>query len=134
METKLLLVSSAKKGNKLVPRMMLSGKWLNEIGFEYGKLAAIQYEQGRISITLHEVDNYKELVRGAFKDGSSLFQICGKMYSSQKVIPHIQLAGIRFETLGFTIGSHIAVQYEYGFIQIILIHLNQLLDLKERRE
>lgn len=133
METKLMVVTNAKKGSKLVPRMRLGGKWLNEIGFEYGKLAAIQYEQGRIFIKLHDVDNYRDLVRGALKDGSSLFQICGKVYSSQKIIPHINLAGIRLETLGFSIGSHIAVRYEYGSIQITLVHLDQLIDLKEMK-
>jgi hypothetical protein len=134
METKVMIVTNAKKGaNRRIPRMRLSGDWLNEVGFESGKLATAKYDHGSISLRLEDSDNYRNLVRGAFKDGSGLFQVLGRM-RNQKMVPHINITGARLETLGFTIGSSIAVWYEYGFIQIRLIDLDKLIDLKQLKK
>jgi hypothetical protein len=127
METKIMSVGSAKgKGvNKRRPRIRLSGFWLDKIGFESGKLATAKYDHGSILLRLHDSDNYKNLVRGAFKEGSGLFQV-RRTVRNQKTVSHIDIKGFRLETLGFTIGSVIAVQYEHGFIKIMLIDLDKL--------
>jgi hypothetical protein len=36
------------------------------------------------------------------------------------------MKGLWLENFGFTIGSLIAVRYEYGFVQILLIDLDKL--------
>ncbi|MCL6592089.1 MAG: hypothetical protein K6U80_19345 [Firmicutes bacterium] len=134
METKVIAVTNVKKGaNRRVPRITLSGCWLNEIGFVSGKLAVAKYDHGIISLRLEESENYRNLVRGAFKDGSGLFQIYGRT-RNQKTISQIQIYGIRLETLGFAIGRFTLVQYEYGFIQIKLIDLDKVIDRKQLKE
>lgn len=127
METKIMTVGSAKTKvvNKRRPRIRLSGFWLNEIGFEGGKLAAAQYDHGSILIRAHNSDNYRNLVRGAVKEKSGLFQVRQTTHN-RKLTPHLELKGFRLELLGFAIGSVIAVRYEYGFIKITLIDLNKL--------
>lgn len=131
METKVIVVTKVNKGvDRHAPRITLSGYWLNKIGFECGKLAVIQYGHGNISIKLHEADEYRELVRGALKDGSSLFQVGGRMYTAPKILPSIHLIGVRLETLGFAVGRYTLVEYEYGFIRLRLLDLERLLDHK----
>ena len=127
METKVMSVGSAKTKvvNKRRPRIRLTGFWLNEIGFEGGKLAAAKYDHGTILLHAHDSDNYRNLVRGAFKEKSGLFQVRQTTHN-RKLTTHIEIMGFRLETLGFSIGNVIAVRYEYGFIKITLIDLNKL--------
>jgi hypothetical protein len=126
METKLMSVSGAKTKvvNKRAPRIRLSGNWLDTIGFEGGKLAAAQYDHGSILLRAHDSDNYRNLVRGAYKTGAGLFQVRQTTHN-RKLTSYIEIKGARLEPLGFTIGSVIAVQYEHGFIKITLIDLDQ---------
>lgn len=129
METKVMVVTNVKKGansTRRVPRITLSGDWLSGIGFESGKLATAQYDHGSILLRLHDAQDYRDLVRGAFKDGSGLFQVHGRSYKGQKMVSRISLLGVRLETLGFSIGSHVLLRYEYGMIKITLLDLSKV--------
>jgi len=126
METKVISVGSAKgNGLKRRPRIRLSGDWLEKIGFESGKLAVAKYEYGSIILQAHDSDNYRNVVKGAFKAGAGLFQV-RREFRNKKLVSNIVITGFRLEPLGFAIGSVIAVRYEYGFIKIILINLDKL--------
>ena len=85
METKLMHVTNCIRPNRLKPRIHLTGEWLSKIGFESGKLATAQYESGSIILRLHEAEDYKDLVRGAFKDGSGLFQVTGRTRNQKNI-------------------------------------------------
>ena len=127
METKVMCVGSAKTKavNKRAPIIRLTGDWLDKIGFEGGKVATAQYDHGSILLRAHDSENYRNLVRGAYKTGAGLFQV-RRLTHNRKLITYIYIKGARLESLGFTIGSVIAVQYEHGFIQITLIDLDKL--------
>ena len=123
METKVMVVTSG--GTKRLPVIKLTGNWLDEIGFEYGKLVTAEYGQGKILLQLQDSDNYKDLVKGALKASSGLFQV-RRNFQHKKLFSHIDISGFWLEPLGFTVGSVIAVRYEYGLIKILLIDLDKL--------
>ena len=127
METRVLTVTHAKTKsvNRRRPVIKLGGNWLDEIGFSAGKLVTAEYERGRILLRLQDSDNYKDLVKSALKASSGLFQVRLET-NNKKQFPQIDLKGVWLENIGFTIGSVIAVRYEYGFIKILLIDLSKL--------
>lgn len=127
METRIMVVTSAKAKNMIRRRPVIrfQGNWLDEIGFSSGKLATAEYEQGRIILRLQDSDNYKDLVRSALKASSGLFQVRLET-NNKKQFSQIDIKGFWLETIGFTIGSVIAVRYEFGFIKIFLINLEKL--------
>ncbi|MCL6591992.1 MAG: type I toxin-antitoxin system SymE family toxin [Firmicutes bacterium] len=121
METKVMVVSSRGK----TPAIRLSGNWLEKIGFEYGKLVTAEYATGKIILRLEDSDNYKDLVKGALKASSGLFQV-SQHFQHYKYFTLIEISGFWMKQLGFVVGSVVAVRYEYGFIKILLIDLEKL--------
>lgn len=125
METRVLVVTSAKAANRRRPVIKLTGDWLDEIGFTYGKLVTAEYETGKIILRLEDSDNYKDLVKSALKASSGLFQVRRETHN-KKQFSQIDLKGFWLENIGFNIGSVFAARYEYGLIKILLIDLEKL--------
>lgn len=125
METRVFVVTRAKAAGRRRPVIRLQGDWLDEIGFAYGKLVTAEYETGKITLRLQDSDNYKDLVKGAFKASSGLFQV-RKESNNKRHYSQINLKGFWLENIGFTIGSVFAARYEYGLIKILLIDLEKL--------
>jgi hypothetical protein len=74
---------------------------------------------------LQDSDNYKDLVKGAFKASSGLFQV-RRETGNKKSFSQIDIKGFWLENIGFIIGSVFAVRYEFGFMKILLIDLEKL--------
>jgi hypothetical protein len=117
--------AKAKRVNRRRPVIKLGGNWLDEIGFSAGKLVTAEYTSGRILLRLQDSDNYKDLVKSALKASSGLFQVRLET-NNKKQFSQIDIKGFWLETFGFTIGSVIAVRYQFGFIKIYLIDLSKL--------
>ncbi|MCL6592169.1 MAG: hypothetical protein K6U80_19760, partial [Firmicutes bacterium] len=138
METKVLAVSDAKeyytgataKKPKRCPVVRLQGDWLSGIGFTCGKLAAAEYGPGRIILRLRDSGSYKDLVKGALKTNSGLFQV-QRETNNKLEFPRIDIRGFRLKQIGFTIGSVMIARYEYGLIKLLLVDLDLL---EERQE
>ncbi|MCL6591986.1 MAG: type I toxin-antitoxin system SymE family toxin [Firmicutes bacterium] len=125
MKTRVMIVSHAKAASRRRSMIKLTGNWLDEIGFTAGKLVTAEYGKGKILLRLQDSDNYKDLVRGALRTSSGLFQVRLEK-NNKKQFSQIDIKGFWLEELGFTIGSMIAVRYEYGFIKILLVDLEKL--------
>ena len=138
METKVLAVSDVKayytgatvKKPKRCPVVRLQGDWLNGIGFTCGKLTAVEYGQGRIILKLKDPDNYKDLVKGALKTNSGLFQV-QRETDNKKQFPQID---IRLQQIGFIVGSVVIARYEYGLIKLLLVDLDKLEEYQEKAD
>jgi hypothetical protein len=137
METRVLTVSDPKAyyprataKPKRCPVVRLQGDWLNEIGFNWGKLATAEYGQGRIILRLQDSGNYKELVKGAFKANSGLFQV-RRTTNNKLEFPQIDIRGFRLEQSGFILGSVVIARYEYGLIRLLLVDLDRLEESQE---
>ena len=125
METRVLVVTSAKAAHRRRPVVRLQGNWLAEIGFVYGKLVTAEYTPGKIVIRLQDSGNYKDLVKGALKSSSGLAQVNWKNNNKRKY-PRIEFNGFWLEKIGFTIGNVFAVRYEFGLMKLLLIDLDKL--------
>ena len=127
MNTKITLVRCQKTKTKRIPRIRLAGSWLNDIGFKPESLAIAQYEHKNITIELQGtgLETYKSLIRQIRANHLGLLHIT-EQYSGKKRAPHLTISGLWLETLGFGIGSVIAVQFEYGSISIKLLKLDEL--------
>ena len=137
METRVLTVSDPKAyyprataKPKRCPVVRLQGDWLNEIGFNWGKLATAEYTSGRIILQLQDSGNYKELVKGAFKANSGLFQV-RRTTNNKLEFPQIDIRGFRMEQSGFILGSVVIARYEYGLIRFLLVDLDLLEESQE---
>ncbi len=125
MGTRVLVVTSAKATRRRRPVIKLTGDWLDEIGFTYGKLVTAEYATGKITLRLQDSNDYKSIVKGAFKASSGLFQVRRETHN-KKQFSQIDLKGFWLESIGFIIGSVIAVRYEFGLIKILLVDLEKL--------
>jgi HSP20-like domain of unknown function (DUF1813). len=129
METHLMVVGSAKadgsKGRR--PRIRLAGFMLDSMGFKPDMLVAADYGRDCIVLKLHGegLDTYKGIVRQLRTNRSGLLQVKNELHNRKRT-PHIEVRGFWLEPLGFTAGSIIAVQYEYGLIRIKRIDLERL--------
>ena len=137
METRILTVSDPKAyyprataKPKRCPVVRLQGDWLRGIGFTYGKSVIAEYGQGRIILRLQDSGNYKELVKGAFKTNSGLFQV-QRETNNKLEFPQIDIRGFRLEQCGFILGSVVIARYEHGLIKLLLVDLDLLEESQE---
>lgn len=127
MDTKIMVVGSVKGSLRRRPRIRLSGFWLDEIGFNYNRLATADYESGQIIIKLQGsgADTYSQVVKGVLASKGGLLQVRLEWHGKQKE-PHLEINGLWLEDFGFTIGSIMAVKLEYGLITIRLVDFEKL--------
>jgi len=127
MTTKVMVVGSEKGNPKRRPRIRLAGFWLNEIGFKYESLATAEYEPGRIVIKLQGsgIDTYSRVIKEVLASKGGLLQVRLEWHNKKKT-PHLEIKGLWLENFGFTIGSVIILQIEYGVINIRLVDLDKL--------
>ena len=128
MNTKIMLVGSEKtRSLKRHPRIRLAGFWLNDIGFKPDNLVTIEYESKSIMLKVQGsgLDTYKSFVRYARANKAGLLQVREECHNKRRT-PHFEIKGFWLEMLGFTIGSHIVVKFEYGSINIRLLELDKL--------
>ena len=127
MDTKVMIVGSEKGHPKRRPRIRLAGFWLNGIGFEYNSLVSVKYGQGHIILRLEGfgLETYGKVVKRVMSTKGGLVQI-RQEWHNKKLTPHLEVKGIWLEQFGFKIGSIIAVQCEYGVINIRLLDLDKL--------
>ena len=135
MNSKVLVVTSAK-GNKKGrrPKIALSGLWLDEIGFIQNSLVNVQCSSKNILLRLCNMDSIshselsKRIVR---EDSKGIFHV-GHQWSKKKKYPVINLAGFWLEKYDFTIGGFLAINYDYGIINIHLLELHDIPDLQNQ--
>ncbi len=132
METRVLAVSEipayygrAAAKPSCRPTIRLQGDWLNEIGFKSGKSVTAEYAPGRIILRPKEADNYRLLVKTAFKTGSGLFQV-QRETNNGKEFPQLDIWGFRLPQFGFIPDSVVIARYEFGAINLSLVDTSQL--------
>ncbi len=130
MDRKIMIVGSAKSHNinKRRPRIRISGFWLNEIGFEIGSIVTSHYENGRITLKLEGkgLDTYNRVVKTLIDSNDSDLLQVRKDYVNNKPTPNIQMNGYWLDNYGFHIGSVIIVIFNYGFLDIRAIDIDNL--------
>jgi len=127
MDTKVMVVGSAKGVQKRRPRIRLIGFWLNEIGFEYNSLATAEYEKGSIIIRLQGtgLEAYGKVVKQALGSKTGLLQVRLDSHNKKRT-PCLEVKGNWLEKSGFAIGGVIVVRFGYGVINIRLVDPDKL--------
>ena len=127
MTTKVMVVGSAKDTRTHKPRIRITGFWLDEIGFTCDSLATADYEPGQIIIKLQGsgIDTYSRVIKEVLASKGGLLQVRLEWHNKKKT-PHLEIKGLWLENFGFTIGSVIILQIEYGVINIRLVDLDKL--------
>jgi hypothetical protein len=132
MGTKIITVSTKRANGKVAPKILISGDWLNEIGFKIGKLFSVKYLKGSLILKLEgdpSIDNYEQVVKVLLKDNSfSLLRVYNNTSSikNKDKFPTIHIVGLRLNKLGFAVGSFVAVVYEYGIIKLKLLDIDKI--------
>jgi hypothetical protein len=124
MDTKIMTVTKQKHYCSYVPKVRLSGLWLNEFGFNNDKLVSISYSAGNIIIKLEgdgTPEIYLKAAKEVFKNNSGTLLQIARETIKRGFAPRIKIAGMRLNQIGFTIGSIIAVHCEYGLIRLRLL-------------
>lgn len=123
MDTKIIVVSSAKAGQleKRRPRIRFTGDWLNTIGFTPGSLVRYRREHGLITFTLLASAANTRIVHSSI----DLLQIRQSKHNG-KPTAHFEIKGFWMNDIGFTIGSVVAVQFEYGMIKAGILDIESL--------
>lgn len=129
MISRLITVSSAKTDGvrRRRPSIRLSGLWLQEIGFAPNAVVTAKYEYGVIELSLHGegMEAYKSIDKKTLTTSSGTIQIT-KEYKNKKITPCFQFLGYWLEEYGFTIGSVVYVQSEYGKMTLKLLDVDAM--------
>ena len=106
-------------GDGHVPKVRLSGLWLEGIGFEIGAVATAEAEKGAIALSLMEPDTqYAALMRYLRERGMKLVQVRKEAHNREgKPTPYFGIAGSLIGKAGFQSGDMLACSYEYGKIK-----------------
>lgn len=125
MTSKIMVVGREIPRQPSSPRLRLTGYWLDAAGFTYDRLAAVEYQPGRITINLQDlrIDCSRPGLVIAAKAG--LLRV-KPTYCNKNVTSHIEIKGAWLEDFGFKVGSTFVVKAGYGLINIYLIDLEQL--------
>jgi hypothetical protein len=127
MDKKYMFVGSSKTNNpeKKRPRIRITGRWLNTIGFENETIAKVQLNRGEIVIKYvsNGMNNYKMLSLNS-NDGSN-YMIVRNMHKGEKCVPYIEMKGYWLSEYGFDIGDMLSISYTYGVIKIDTVYLGE---------
>lgn len=95
-------------------------------------LVTADYDAGIITLKPQGmgIDTYRKLVRQVREKQSGLIQVKNELHNKKRT-PHLEVKGFWLEKLGFTIGSVIVVQSEYGLIRIRCIDVERLLSQQQ---
>ena len=119
MDTKLIVVGSAKNQTiKRIPRIRLSGFWLNEVGFEFNTVVSVNYEDGNLVLQRHESgkEAYFHLADLGLRRRSFMLRVSRDNMNNQR--PQLILKGYWLDEFDFNIGAVAVVRYEYGIIKM----------------
>jgi hypothetical protein len=107
-----------------------SGLWLNNMGFETNDIIKVSSEPQNLLFELHSKDAaiYSTAAKSLLKKKSNLIQV-QKVRRSKKDVPVFDVKGKWVESLGFTIGSAILIEYDFGIINVKLIGLDKFTNL-----
>lgn len=96
------------------PYVLLSGDWLNGIGFTPDTLVAMAAEPYRITFTAYDKEIvYRDIARSARRNKMRLVQV-----STKYGTPLIKVTGSAAESSGFGLGDIFAADYEHGIIKL----------------
>jgi hypothetical protein len=96
------------------PYVLLSGAWLNAIGFTPDTLVTMAAEPNRITFTAHDKEIiYRDIARHARLNKMILFQI-----QTKGKYPLIKVTSSVVESSGFGLGDIFAAEYEHGSIRL----------------
>jgi len=96
------------------PSVLLTGGWLEQLGFTPGRLAAVAPAPGCITITArNNPDGYREDVKFARRHKMNLIQV-----AVHKGFPRIRVKGPCASRAGFALGDFFAASCEYGLIKL----------------
>jgi hypothetical protein len=107
----------------LIPKLRLSGSWLNDIGFTAHELVTAESEQDIITFKVQEngMSNYKDLVKYARQNKMKLLQI-----REEAGLPNLMTTGSLVENAGFEITDALAASYEDGIIKLQKLDFEKL--------
>lgn len=96
------------------PYVLMSGAWLNKIGFTPDTLVTMAAEPNRITLTAHDKEIiYRDIARHARLNKMRLFQI-----QTKGKYPLIKVTSSVVERSGFGLGDIFAAEYEHGSIRL----------------
>jgi len=83
MQIEMMQVDQKTEGKLIHPRILFTGDWLIELGFETGSLVSAIYELGILELRTHDgdLDTYKRLVVDVRRKKGQVFQVMKSMPS-----------------------------------------------------
>lgn len=106
---KVIHVQKTSKHGKIIPRIQIQGKWLNDFGFHLQQSILVGYETNGIQFTAQ-----KGKKEGRSNGGTPPHINMGQNLES----PYIQLKGAWLIDIGYNIGDKLIIQIKQGIINL----------------
>jgi hypothetical protein len=129
MDTKIIVVGSAKAGTleRRRPRIRFTGEWLKPLGFTPDSFVRFSRDQGVVTFTLIASPVKTRIVHSSI----DLLQVKQTKHNG-KFTSHFEIKGFWMNEIGFTIGSIIAVQFEYGMIKAMTVDIESIVSCSQQ--
>jgi hypothetical protein len=115
MKKRILKVSKLRYNESFVPKIRLSGLWLNKIGFMSGNQVEIDYSRECLKLNLFDPNSTLG------EEKSYKLKIFNSSGGKDRIVPEIRLYGLWLGEIGFKIEDKILVTSDFGVINIALL-------------
>jgi len=110
-----------------IPKIRLSGEWLNEIGFGIGAVATAGAEPGTMTLNLQDADTeYNALMKYVRAQKLKIFQVYKEPHNRHGPQPCIGITGSIVDKAGFQPGDMLAASYQQGVIKLQKLDFEKL--------
>jgi len=101
-----------------IPKVFLSGYWLDSVGFKIGAVATAKAEPGILTLKLQDPDtDYRAFMKYVRWQGMKIVQVAKESHNRGEPRPCIGITGSCVANAGFSIGDVLVVSYEHGTIK-----------------
>ena len=116
-----------KYTDESIPKIHISGHWLNDIGFTIGSVATADSGPGFISLALQGPDTeYRAFMKYVRRQGLKIVQVRKEPHNRGEARPCIGITGSCVDRAGFRPGDTLACSYENGAIKFQTLDFEKL--------
>ena len=124
LEFRILQVARKKERNQILPRILLTGTWLLDMGFPIGSTATVTYRKNAFYLkpcANPPVNNHSQKKPTIINIGH-----LGLRHDRTKRMPSISFSGIWLDNLGFHVGDYLLVGMRSGYVRVQRLEIESL--------
>jgi len=115
-----------KYTKEIIPKVLICGDWLNDIGFKIDTLMTVSSAPGIMTLDLQEIVEYRALMKYVREHKLKIAQVYKEPKDREEPRPCIGITGACVDKAGFKPGDILAASYGNGIIKLQTLDFDKL--------